>query len=272
MAMKNGPDSKEGTAIGGKAGSPYGGVSNPTTGKERIQGRVEQARDGFKKRAPQAKKLGSAMGSVAKGVIGAGAMATGASVALATGLDDSNISRGATDVMKSGFGGVKSAGGDAMNSIRNHSNTLGGDDNTYAQTLDNGDIEVNRSGAMMELEGISHAEMNGDGHAVYTYNDNMENPVPPEAVKTFQSGTKKQQEHYKEQGIEHVGFNADGKMRVTYNEAGMERMNIKSVRTQGNGKNKRIIETKKPNSTLETLKKLNYNDRMGDQQDSNSNN
>jgi len=271
MAMQNGPASKEGTAIGGKAGKPHTGNNNPTTSKERMQGRVEQARDGFKKRAPEMKRMGSAMGNMAKGAVGATAMIAGASLAVATGMDDSNISRGATDMMKSGAGATKEVAGNAMGYGRKESNMLRGDDNTYAQTLDNGDIEVNRSGAMMEKEGISHAEMNGDGHAVYSYNDNIQDVVPEEAIQAFKTGNKKKMAHYQSQGIQHVGRNADGNLRVTYNEEGMERMNLKQVRTQGNGKNKRIIETKKPNSTVETLKKLNYESMNGDSAESNRN-
>jgi hypothetical protein len=217
--------------------------------KDKVQGAWESGKGTLDKPVPKAIR------GVGKAAVGGATMAVGLGTALALGSTKSELAEKGMKAVASGWNTVKSGVSDIASSVRSvlPENTM-----QYATTLPNGDIQVHRNGLAMRENGVLHATMSDENHAVYTYDLNKlsaeEAGVLNRAYEAFARNNPNELAHYKQHGIEAI-YKKGNIMKVKYNQEGLNQMGIKSVQTVGGkGSAPRIIETKHNYQPIKTNK------------------
>jgi hypothetical protein len=196
------------------------------------------------------------VGGAMKAGIGATQMAVGLGTALAMGMENPSMAKGAMKGVSSGNDMMKS-GASSMTSA------IPASTKTYATSLPNGDTQIHRNAKAMANSGVVGATMEGSQKspiAKYTYDTSkLDKSEAKNLLGVYGAHKRNDTEainHYKSQGIEGVSRNGNGNLVVRYNQTGMDKMGIKSVQTiGGSGSNARIVETKASNApnTLRTI-------------------
>lgn len=112
---------------------------------------------------------------------------------------------------------------------------------TYSTTTYSTQVTKDKEGNYVLDESSVKGKMKGK---------NSQNVV--DCVNAFKDPYSVEAQHYREQGIQNARVNKAGKVEVTYNKIGQDKLGYDSIKTSGQGENKRVEERKKKGRSMNT--------------------